>query len=333
MIGKIVITGISGVLSRALISYISKNYPDTELVGIARNRCDVNNENIHLVSQHLCDISKCAINSGDNSFDNLCEAIKNADILIHTAAIKRVSDCEELPMDAIKTNILGTQNIIDAAVKSGVKQIVNISSDMSVEPIGVYGATKLLQSKLITDAFKTYSIKTCNIRFGNIFTRAGGTILHFFDLKYNESGVVPVTHPEMSRFGEVDSRVAELVFCLAEKSLGGETFIPKFKSYDIMTAVAAVSPKAQVEIVGMRQGEKLAEIMISKNESESVVETSSYYCVVPSFCSSEKYKLHHKASSVVAGFSLTSENNPNRYTTSELREVMQEIGVVSSEKI
>lgn len=327
---KIVITGSSGVLSHAILSYISKKYIDIEVVGIARNVSDKININGLILNQHAIDISICGKYINPIGFGALCEAIKDADILIHTAAIKRVTDCEESPILAIQTNIIGTQNVIDAAVASGVKQIVNISSDMSVEPLGVYGATKLLQSKLITNAFKTGSISTCNIRLGNIFTKAGGTILHFFHSKYSLSGILPITHPQMSRFGEVDSRVAELIFELAEKSLGGETFAPKFKSYDILTVAAAISESAKIEIVGMRQGEKLSEIMVSRNESQFVIESDNYYAIIPFFCSKDQYKLHHGAEDVAADFSLTSENNQNRYTKDELRSIMR---LVVSEKI
>lgn len=325
---KIVITGITGELSRAILLHISRCFSGVEVVGIARNIDPNLCFDGLILNQHSLDLSKCDKIGSPSQFKELCEAIENADILIHTAAIKRITDCEESPLQAIQTNILGTQNLIDASKESGVRQIINISSDMSVEPLGAYGATKLLQSKLIIDAFKKESMRTCNIRLGNIFTKNGGTIFHFFTSKYKQTGVMPVTNDRMSRFGEIDERVAELILELAEKSLGGEIYVPKFKSYDILNVVAAVSEDAKIEIVGMRQGEKLSEIMVSQNECQYVVESENYYVVIPSVEMKNGYRIHHNAKDVPSDFSLTSQNSPNRYTISELRAIMKEIGIV-----
>ncbi len=248
----------------------------------------------------------------------LTAACRGIDRVIHTAAFKSVPLSESDPRACIATNVTGTGCLIEAAVRCGVKQIVSVSTDMSVEPLSVYGASKLLADKLIVNANGRNGLKTAVVRFGNVLD-GKSSIVHFFRKKAEEEGVIPVTHPEMSRFFLFKNECARIIDQIAGESLGGEVFVPKLRSYRIMDLARAVSPEARIEVVGIRPGEKLSETMLSVYEVFRTIETPEFFVVLPAGADQAVYREHYHASPAAEGISLTSGNNPRMETEAGLR--------------
>ncbi|MFI3314236.1 MAG: polysaccharide biosynthesis protein [Rikenellaceae bacterium] len=317
------ISGITGGLSQLIVNYISNNYKGYQIRGVARNCASLQDktfDGITLKWEEL-DLSKTS------NIEPLSQLIKGCDAVIHTAAMKNVVECYNTPLGAIDSNILATENLIEAASRAGVKKFVNISSDMAVQPLGVYGATKLIQAALVSRATELGRIEGCNVRLGNIFTKGSSSIIHFFHKCNKESGKLNLTHPQMSRFGMRDVDLGEAILSIVNSFRGGETFIPKMKSYDILTIVEAVAPNAETSVVGMREGEKQFEIMVSENESDKTYENDKFYIIKPKEVDETEFKQQYNATICTSGFSLTSRNNPERFSVAEIKDLMNYLGL------
>jgi UDP-N-acetylglucosamine 4,6-dehydratase/5-epimerase len=215
--------------------------------------------------------------------DRLCLAFENIEVVIHAAALKQVPACEYNPFEAIKTNVMGAQNVIDAARANKVKKVVALSTDKAAAPINLYGATKLCSDKLFIAANNysgehgtTYSV----VRYGNVMGSRGSVIPFFLARK--DSGVLPVTDARMTRFSITLQQGVDFVTDCLQRMWGGELFVPKIPSYRILDVAAAVAPEASIEVVGIRPGEKLHEEMITATDALSTVEFDDYYVILPS---------------------------------------------------
>ncbi|HYI49012.1 MAG TPA: UDP-N-acetylglucosamine 4,6-dehydratase (inverting) [Allosphingosinicella sp.] len=215
--------------------------------------------------------------------DRLCLAFENIEVVIHAAALKQVPACEYNPFEAIKTNVMGAQNVIDAARANNVKRVVALSTDKAAAPINLYGATKLCSDKLFIAANNyrgehgtTYSV----VRYGNVMGSRGSVIPFFLARK--DSGVLPVTDARMTRFSITLQQGVDFVMDCLQRMWGGELFVPKIPSYRILDVATAVAPEASVEVVGIRPGEKLHEEMITATDALSTVEFDDYYVILPS---------------------------------------------------
>jgi len=213
----------------------------------------------------------------------LAMAMNGIDVVIHAAALKQVPACEYNPFEAVKTNIIGAQNVIDACFATGVKRVVALSTDKAAAPINLYGATKLASDKLFVAANNmrgTHDIKFSVVRYGNVMGSRGSVIPFFLNRK--ASGVLPITDARMTRFNITLSEGVGLVYLALERMWGGEIFVPKIPSYRIEDVAKAVAPGAKLEYVGIRPGEKLHEEMITETDSLNSVEFDSYYVILPS---------------------------------------------------
>jgi UDP-N-acetylglucosamine 4,6-dehydratase len=212
----------------------------------------------------------------------LHRALEGVDIVIHAAALKQVPACEYNPMEAIKTNILGSSNVIDAAIDCGVERVVALSTDKAVNPVNLYGATKLAAEKLIVQS-NAYaggrSARFACVRYGNVVGSRGSVVPVF--LKQRESGRVTVTDDRMTRFWISLEQGVRFVIQAAENMHGGEVFVPKIPSMTVVDLAKAIAPEAKVEIVGIRPGEKLHEVLISEDEARQTVELPEMYVVQP----------------------------------------------------
>lgn len=216
--------------------------------------------------------------------ERLKRAFEGIDTVIHAAALKQVPAAEYNPFEAIKTNIIGAQNVIESAIDSGVRNVVALSTDKAAAPINLYGATKLASDKLFV-AGNHYrgnrSIKFSVVRYGNVMGSRGSVIPFFMNQKVK--GFLPITHPEMTRFNITLKEGVELVLYAIENMWGGEIFVPKIPSYRIMDVAEAIAPGCEKKIVGVRPGEKLHEEMITETDALSTIEFKKYFVILPSF--------------------------------------------------
>ena len=210
--------------------------------------------------------------------DRLILAMRDADVVIHTAALKHVPAAEYNPFEAVKTNILGAQNVITASMATNVKKVIALSTDKASSPINLYGATKLTSDKLFIAAnnFKGLkNIKFSVVRYGNVMASRGSVVPFFLNKK--KEGIIPITDKRMTRFNiTLQEAVNFVLFCL-EKMWGGEIFVPKIPSYRLEDLAKAIAPRNKIKIIGLRPGEKIHEEMISTSDAVNTIEYKKYF--------------------------------------------------------
>jgi UDP-N-acetylglucosamine 4,6-dehydratase/5-epimerase len=259
--------------------------------------------------------------------DRLMRAFHGIDIVIHAAALKQVPTAEYNPFEAIKTNILGASNVIDAAIDCGVKKVVALSTDKAANPINLYGATKLCSDKLFTAA-NNYSgadgTRFSVVRYGNV-VGSRGSVIPFF-LKMRETGVLPITDPRMTRFWITLEQGVELVLNTLVWMQGGEIFVPKIPSMNIMDLARAVGPECSTKIVGIRPGEKLHEIMVPEDDARNTLEFDDHFEILPSlveWTNPEKYQNRPGGKPCPDGFVYSSATNTQWLSESALHTMIQ----------
>lgn len=252
----------------------------------------------------------------------LISAFEGIDIVIHAAAMKHVHIAEYNPMECVKTNILGAENVINAALKSSVQSVVALSTDKAAAPINLYGATKLASDKLFIAANNirgNRDIKFSVVRYGNVMG-SNGSVMPYF-LNKRKDGVLPITDARMTRFNISLEDGCDMVFNAIENAWGGEIFVPKIPSYKIVDVATAIAPECKQEVVGIRPGEKLHEEMITVSDSFNTVDIGKYFAILPQhpIFDTQKYKKHFNAKSVPQGFCYNSGTNDQWETIESLR--------------
>jgi UDP-N-acetylglucosamine 4,6-dehydratase len=259
----------------------------------------------------------------------LYRAMSGVDIVVHAAALKQVPAAEYNPIEAIKTNVMGAANIIDAAIDRGVSRVIALSTDKAANPINLYGATKLCSDKLFTAA-NSYSgangTRFAVVRYGNVLG-SRGSVVPFF-LKMRETGVLPITDPRMTRFWiTLEQGVAFVLSSLASMK-GGEIFVPKIPSMNILDVARAIAPECKTKTTGIRPGEKLHEVMVPEDEARYAVELEDRFIILPSFHdwisdpSPEDYARSVGGRLCQEGFSYSSDTNTLWLTADELRQMI-----------
>jgi UDP-N-acetylglucosamine 4,6-dehydratase len=256
--------------------------------------------------------------------ERMNRAFRNVDIVIHAAALKQVPAAEYNPFEAIKTNILGAQNVINVAIDRGVKKVIALSTDKAANPINLYGATKLCSDKLfiagnsyVGEDHSIFSV----VRYGNV-AGSRGSVIPFF-LKCKESGVLPITDPRMTRFWISLAQGVDFVLSRLEKMIGGELFVPKLPSMNIMDLAKVIAPECKTKIIGIRPGEKLHELMITKDDARRTLEFKDHYMIQPDFNFWEKRYNNNDGSSVLEEFEYSSGNNPWQLSKEEMKEIIR----------
>lgn len=258
--------------------------------------------------------------------DRLRRAFEGVDYIVHAAALKQVPAAEYNPFECIKTNILGAQNVIEAALDSGIKKVVALSTDKAAGPINLYGATKLCSDKLFVAANNMKGgqrdLRFSVVRYGNVMG-SRGSVIPFF-LRKKREGVLPVTDERMTRFNITLEQGVDLVQLAFEKMWGGEIFVPKIPSYNIMDLVKAIDSNCRVEIVGIRPGEKLHEEMITETDALNTVEFGEYFVILPSMqmWDVEEFIGHFQGRRCPDGFKYNSGTNENWLSMEKLREMI-----------
>lgn len=254
--------------------------------------------------------------------ERLKRACEGIDIIIHAAALKHVPIAEYNPIECINTNIRGAENVVNAALDCGVSKVVALSTDKAAAPINLYGATKLCSDKLFIAANNmkgkrelVFSV----VRYGNVLG-SRGSVVPFF-LEKRKSGVLPVTHTNMTRFNITLEEGVEMVFYAIEKAWGGELFVPKIPSYRITDIAEAVAPDCKIEVIGVRPGEKLHEEMITETDSLNTYDCGRYYVINPSHPSwdIEKWKNTFAAEPVPMNFKYNSGSNDEWLSVEDIR--------------
>src|SRR5260370_32259403 len=216
--------------------------------------------------------------------DRLYRALDGVDVVVHAAAIKQVPAAEYNPLEAIKTNVLGAANLIEAAIDSNVKRVIALSTDKAANPINLYGATKLCADKLFVAA-NHYSghhgTRFSVVRYGNV-VGSRGSVIPFFQ-KMRETGTLPITDPRMTRFWITLEQGVKFVLDCLERMIGGEIFVPKIPSMNILDLAKAIAPECEIKVVGIRPGEKLHEVMVPADDARHTLEYDDYYTIVPTF--------------------------------------------------
>jgi UDP-N-acetylglucosamine 4,6-dehydratase len=242
--------------------------------------------------------------------DRLRRAMHGVDIVVHAAALKQVPACEYNPMEAIKTNIIGTSNVVEAALDAGVKKVLALSTDKAVNPVNLYGATKLAAEKLTVQsnayAGESPTRFSC-VRYGNVVGSRGSVVPVF--LRQRASGTITITDDRMTRFWlSLEQGVRFVVSCI-EQMEGGEVFVPKIPSMHVIDLARAIAPQAQVQIIGIRPGEKLHEVLISEDEARHTVELEQMFVVQPAEAIWFGYSWQSSGKLLDGGFRFSSDLN------------------------
>lgn len=259
--------------------------------------------------------------------NRLKRAMEGIDTVVHAAALKHVPVAEYNPFEAIKTNVMGAQNVIEAAMDSGVKRVVALSTDKAAAPINVYGATKLCSDKLFVAA-NNYKgrrdIKFSVVRYGNVMG-SRGSVIPFF-LEQRKTGTLPITDERMTRFNISLDEGANLVLYALEHMWGGELFVPKIPSYRITDVAEAIGPNCKRVIMGIRPGEKLHEEMVTETDGINTLEFERYFVILPSarLWEPEEYCEAFKGHACEFGFSYTSLKNTEWLSVQQLRELIRQ---------
>ena len=256
----------------------------------------------------------------------LISAFEGVDIVIHAAAMKHVHLAEYNPIECVKTNILGAENVISASLHCGVQKVIALSTDKAAAPINLYGATKLASDKLFIAANNikgARNIKFSVVRYGNVIG-SNGSVMPFF-LKKRKEGILPITHEKMTRFNISLVDGCQMVFDAIEGAWGGEIFVPKIPSYRIVDVAKAIGPNCKQKIVGIRPGEKIHEEMITASDSINTYDLGKYYVILPQ---KPPFKLNQyidafNAKKVEEGFSYNSGNNDNWETIDSIRSLVK----------
>lgn len=257
--------------------------------------------------------------------NRLTRAFEEIDIVVHAAALKQVPAAEYNPFEFINTNIIGAENVINAALDNDVETVVALSTDKAAAPINLYGATKLCSDKLFIAANNIKGSRKCKftiVRYGNVMGSRGSVIPLF--IKQKSDNLLTITNREMTRFNISLQEGVDLVLYAMEKNLGGEIFVSKIPSYKIMDVAKAIAPDAEIEITGTRPGEKLHEEMVTTADAPNTIDIGSHYIILPvvNDIRKKKYLDYYKGKLMPEGFSYNSGNNDRWLSVEEIRDLV-----------
>jgi UDP-N-acetylglucosamine 4,6-dehydratase (inverting) len=323
---SLLVTGGTGSFGKKFVEMVLKRYPAIKrLVVFSRDELKQYEQSL-LYPQTLGSPMRYFI--GDvRDGDRLRKACEGIDIIIHAAALKQVPAAEYNPMEAIKTNILGAENVINAALECGVKHVIALSTDKAAAPINLYGATKLCSDKLFVAANNikgSRDIRFSVVRYGNVMG-SRGSVIPFF-LSKRKDGVLPITDTNMTRFNISLEDGVNMVLNALEMHWGGEIFVPKIPSYRIMDVAMAIGPNCVHEVVGIRPGEKIHEEMITEADSFFTVDRGSYYAILPQVpvWSKAQYFESTGCKVVSPGFKYNSGTNDQWLSVNQLRSLIKQ---------
>ncbi len=322
----VLVTGGTGSFGKKFVDVMLKEYHPAKIIIYSRDELKQ-----HEMRVAGFDHPSLRYFIGDiRDVQRLRRAFNGVDIVVHAAALKQVPACEYNPMEAIKTNILGSSNVIDAALDAGVGRVIALSTDKAVNPVNLYGATKLAAEKLFVQsnayAGGTSTRFSC-VRYGNVVGSRGSVVPMF--LKQRNNGPLSVTDERMTRFWiSLEQGVRFVIRCL-EQMHGGEVFVPKIPSMSLVDLARAISPESEINVIGIRPGEKLHELLVSEDEARSTVELEDMFVVQPVDTPWETQwrgqEWAQKGKSLPDGFLYASNNNPEWMTIEQIQDMIAPI--------
>lgn len=328
---SILVTGGTGSFGKKFIRTILERYSPKKIIVFSRDELK------QFEMQHMEPFSDPDRRSlmryfiGDvRDLERVKRAMEGVDVVVHAAALKQVPAAEYNPFEAVKTNVIGGQNVIDAAIQAGARRVIALSTDKAAAPINLYGATKLTSDKLFVAANNyrgKHDIRFSVVRYGNVMG-SRGSVIPFFISKARE-GFLPVTDERMTRFNITLQEGVDFVLSSLSKMWGGELFVPRIPSYRIVDVAQAIAPKAKIKIVGIRPGEKLHEEMITSTDAMNSVEFNEYFVILPSIPLFNVTDFREKSNGYEGeachyGFSYNSGTNDRFLSVEELKSLIAE---------
>ena len=312
----VLVTGGTGSFGKACIRILLDEYKPAKVIVFSRDELKQ-----HEMREAGYDQPNLRYFIGDvRDLSRLQRAMHGVNVVIHAAALKQVPACEYNPMEAIKTNILGTANVIEAALEAGVSKVLALSTDKAVSPVNLYGATKLAAEKLTVQS-NAYSgerpARFSCVRYGNVIGSRGSVVPIF--LRQRQNGKLSITDKRMTRFWLSLEQGVRFVLHSIDVMQGGEVFVPKLPSMSLMDLAKAIAPQAKLEEVGVRPGEKLHEVLISEDEARTTVELDDMYVIQPALGPWFVRSWDEKGRQVPAGFHYASNENPRLLSSAEIQ--------------
>lgn len=325
----ILVTGGTGSFGKKFIATVLSRYQPARLIVYSRD--ELKQFEMQQCFNHPC----MRYFIGDvRDAERLDMAMRDVDFVVHAAALKQVPAAEYNPMECIKTNVGGAENVIKAALNNGVQKVIALSTDKAANPINLYGATKLCSDKLFVAANnmagKNPTIFSV-VRYGNVVGSRGSVVPFFDNLIKSGASTLPITHPEMTRFWLTLQQGVDFVLSNFQRMRGGELFVPKIPSVKITDLAAAMAPTLKQEIIGIRAGEKLHEVMCPADDSFHTYEFNDYYVIAPSISFTSRNNdfsinaLGETATLVAPGFEYNSLNNQHFLSIAELQSMNQQV--------
>ncbi len=319
----ILITGGTGSFGKCFTKYVLTHYNPKKIIIYSRDEF----KQFIMQGEFKEYADKLRFFIGDvRDKERLKRAFEGVDYVIHAAALKQVPACEYNPNEAIKTNIHGAQNVIDAALDADVKKVVALSTDKAVNPVNLYGGTKLVSDKLFVAANAYTGDKDINfsiVRYGNVAGSRGSIIPKFYNMIKSGGKELTITDYRMTRFWISLTEGVELVIKALEEATGGETFISKIPSFKITDLAEAMLPGCEMPEIGIFPGEKLHEIMVTVEDSPTTYEYDKHFIVYPQVTWNSKQKINTSGRKVEDGFSYSSDNNTQWLSVEEIRELLK----------
>lgn len=322
---SILVTGGTGSFGKAFTRYVLEHYDPKKIIIYSRDEL----KQFLMQNEYKEYKDKLRFFIGDvRDKERLARAFEGVDYVVHAAALKQVPACEYNPAEAIKTNINGAQNVIDAALDMGVKKVVALSTDKAVNPVNLYGGTKLVSDKLFIAA-NAYAgekdICFSIVRYGNVAGSRGSVIPLFHNIMKNGGTELPITDYRMTRFWISIQQGVELVIKALEEAMGGETFISKIPSFKVTDLAEAMLPGCKMPEMGIRVGEKLHEVMVAVEDAPNTYEYDGHFIIYPQMVWSEHRKAVPTGRKVPEGFSYSSGSNTEWLSVEQIRELLKTV--------
>lgn len=320
---NVLITGGTGTFGKQFVKYVASNYKANKIIIFSRDEFKQ-----YEMARSFKDIPNLRFFIGDvRDRERLNRAFYGVDYIVHAAASKQVVAAEYNPFEAIKTNILGAENVIEAAIDAGVKKVVALSTDKAANPINLYGATKLASDKLFV-AGNSYAggrvTRFSVVRYGNVLGSRGSVLPLFLEQK--ATGKITITNRQMTRFWITIEKAIELVIKAFEEMEGGEIFVPKIPSISMEDFAKIIAPECQIEDIGIRPGEKMHEVMIPTDDARHTIEYEDHYRIMPEFVNwTNESKICKKGTKLPENFCYSSDNNPEKMDADFLRNIATEV--------
>ncbi len=319
---SVLITGGTGSFGQACVQYLLEKTQASRIIVLSRDEL----KQSEMAARFSDSNERLRFFIGDiRDRDRLNRAFNGIDYVIHAAALKQVPALEYNPFEAVKTNIIGTQNVIDAAIDQGVKRVVLLSTDKAANPVNLYGATKLCAEKLLVsgNAYSAGATKFTAVRYGNVFG-SRGSLLRVIETQ-RTTGKIGITHQEMTRFWITLEQGIELVILALKKGHGGEIFVPKIPSMKVLDVIKTVAAECDIHEIGIRPGEKMHEALITPEEARHTREYDAYYVILPQNGWMDLSKYYEDGKRLPDGFILSSETNEDWLDSERLKSLIASV--------